>query len=350
MSTATLARAPGRRLPKGSLAAFVAAALVLAFGLPLAGPLAHAAGAERALEYGRSVARAVGHVNLTINATDAPAYSPSNLTNVPAGASVTLHFHNGGSLSHTFTLSTVANFVLDRGWSPAELNAWFKANGSLVNLSAAPGATVVGNFTLPANDTGVFFEFVSLDTYQFQAGMFGFLATSAGGPSVTLTEQATSSFSFVPNVLVVNATKYPVVVEVTVTNVGSLAHTWTLSALADVQPTPTNFTAYFSQHAPAANLQVPAASGGTVNGTFTIPGPGVYAFLCMVPGHFANGMNGSLFVGVPPPVIAPPPSTALVQTGVLAGAGVLLAVGVVVAFASNFVGRFPKSASPPGHH
>jgi hypothetical protein len=83
---------------------------------------------------------------------------------------------------------------------------------------------------------------------------------------------------------------------------------------------------------------------------FTVPGPGVYQYICTVSGHFANGMTGFLYVGVVPPPQAAPPSTAIVESWVLVGSGMLLAVGIVVAVATMFVGRIPTAPREESEH
>jgi uncharacterized cupredoxin-like copper-binding protein len=312
-------------------------------GLPLAGPIAAASHAGNAVEYARAAHPLAAPVNFTVNMTDTPAFAPSTLSGAASGEAVSVKLDNVGLFPHSFTVSRIPNYEIPAGFTPAELDAWFAANGSLANVSVAPGATGWANFTLPSNSSGLSFEFVSVVAYQFQAGMSGKLEVAAGAPSELLSVSALSSLAFSPNVLVANASGYPVTIEVEVTNVGTLSHTWTLSALPNVFPTPTNFSAFFQQHPPLANLAVPAVDGGVVNATFTIPAPGVYAFLCEIPGHFANGMNGTLWVGLLPPAPAAPLSTAVVQTGILAGAGALLLIGVVLTLGATFSGRFPRA-------
>jgi uncharacterized cupredoxin-like copper-binding protein len=265
---------------------------------------------------------------------------------------VDVHLKNVGSFAHTFTVSAVANHSLNRSWTPAQLSAFFHANGSLANVSVAPGTSTWSNFTLPSNSAGSSFEFVSLVPYQFQAGMFGFLNVTGGASrgAVQLTEQtAGAGLAFVPAALQANAIGYPVTVDVGVSNLGSTPHTWTLVGQADVNLTPGNFSSYFQAHPAAANVNVPSTPGAVVWANFTIPKAGVYQFLCEIPGHFAAGMVGYLYVGVPAPTQSGPPSDALVAPILLVGAGALIGVGVVLAAAASLVGRIPPAA-PKSHH
>ncbi|MCI4341869.1 MAG: plastocyanin/azurin family copper-binding protein [Thermoplasmata archaeon] len=320
--------------------------LLLAIGLPLAAPIAEATqrGAALSLEYARPAA-APASVGYWLNLTDAPAFVPARLVGAEAGALVTVHLNNTGSLNHSFTLVRSANVVLNRSWDPEQLQHFFSTNGSLANVSAAPGRSASVSFTLPTT-LGASYEFTSLVPYQFQAGMLGFLNVSAGA-GTPLTEQTTDQLKFLPDALVVNATSYPITIDVQITNGGSFAHTWTLVAQANVFPTPQNYSNYFGKHAPLANAAI-NSPGQVVWANFSIPAQGEYEYLCTTSGHFAAGMNGTLFVGVQPPALSPPLSTALVQVDVLAGAGLLLGVGVVLATATNFMGRFPPKTA--GHH
>jgi uncharacterized cupredoxin-like copper-binding protein len=335
-----------RSLRRAATAFGVLALLLLALGLPLAAPIAHAVarGAALETEYGRP-AGPPPPVQYWVNLTDAPAFVPNALGGVDAGAAVTVHLNNTGAYAHSFTLEKTGNVVLNRSWSPAQLEHYFATNGSLANASVAAGGSAVVNFTLPST-AGASYEFVSTEPYQFEAGMLGFLNTTAG-PGVKLTEQTSDQLRFLPDQLVVNTSSYPVVVDVQITNAGSDSHTWTLAPQADVFPTSQNYSDYLKLHAALANAQI-TGPGAVAWANFTIAQQGEYEYFCTISGHFAAGMNGTLFVGVQPPAQAAPPSTALVQTTVLAGAGALLLVGVVLALATTWMGRLPPKTT--GHH
>lgn len=341
MTVPSAARAPPSRPYGASFALVLAAALVVAVGLPLAAPIASANRALPTLEFGRaSAGGSPAPINFSVNATDAPSYQPTLLSGAVAGQTVGIELHNNGRYPHTFTLARQANVLLNTSWSPAALDGYFAQNGSFLNLSVGPGATINGSFVLPANASGGTFEFVSLVPYQFQSGMHGTMVVGAGAPSITLTDQALASLAFEPYILVANATSYPVTLGIQVTDVGALIHTWTLSALPNVEPTPSNFSTFFAQHPPAVNLQI-LNPGTTYNATFILDGPGVYEFICAEPGHFQAGMFGMLYVGVAPPAAPTPLSTSIVQADVLVLAGGLVLVSAVLALSANFLGRFP---------
>jgi hypothetical protein len=345
---------PSRRRPYGALArlfgALGIAVLVLGFsycglGAP---PGVHVAVFSSNLPPGGGNGAIV---NVTMNLTDTPSFDP-NVVHMAANASLHLTLVNTGVIGHTFTLSSVPNFALPPSWTPAQLNAFFTANTSIANVSVPGGGTVLYNVTLPSTAaSGMSFEFVSVLPYQFQAGMHGFLNLSAvaSGPAVVLDVAATDTFRFVPDILAVNTTTYPVNVAVEATNDGVLPHTWTVEGQANNTLSPANYTTYFSAHPPLGVAVL--TNGGQSNWTnFTVPGPGIYEFICQIAGHFVNGMFGFLYVGVAPPANATSPSTAIVQVGILVGAASLLGVGAIFALAASYTGRFPRAPRGAGYH
>ncbi|MCI4345657.1 MAG: hypothetical protein L3K07_02730 [Thermoplasmata archaeon] len=345
MRPSSVPRTLEHRLRRAALGWGVGAVVLLLLGMPASAPLAHAVqrGAALSLEYGHPAATPTPVV-YWLNLTDAPAFLPASLAGAAPGANVTVHLNNTGTFNHTFTLSQAANYVLNQSWTPGQLGRFFATNGSLANVSVLPGRSAAMTFPLPAR-AGASYEFVSLVPYQFQAGMRGYLNVSTGS-GVKLTEQTTDQLRFLPDTLVVNATTFPAVIDVQITNQGTYAHTWTLSPLAGVFLTFQNYSSYFKLHPPLANAQITTANQ-VLWANFTIPQKGVYEYICTASGHFAGGMNGTLWVGLLPPPSAAPPSTAIVQGVVLASVGVLLLIGTLLAVASTFVGRFPQK--PPSH-
>lgn len=289
---------------------------------------------------------ASGNSSVTVNMTDAPRFVPRSLVG-NASSTVSIHLVNQGQYNHTFTLSKVPNVVLNPSWTPTELSGFFARNGSLANVSLAPGRQGWANISLNASTGGDSFEFVSLVPYQFQAGMWGFLNVTVSGASLLLSENTTDHYQFIPDELGASPTHYPVKLDVLVTNTGSLGHTFTVAPQTNVTLSPTNFTQYFTAHPPLVSVNVPSGAGSAVWANFTVPAPGVYQYICEITGHFSNGMFGFLYVGVPVPPPPVPPSTALIETWVLAGSGALLAIGIAIAVVASFTGRFPR---PPGSH
>ncbi len=323
------------------------AALVLAsIGFPSAAAIGRLPSAPL-VGYART---ASGNSTVAVNLTDQPRYDPSAIT-ANASATLSVELRNTGRYVHTYTVSNVPDVVLNTSWTPTELDAFFNANGSLANVSVAAGATAWANITFNATVGGDSFEVVSVVPYQFQAGMWGFVNVTATGPGQMLSDNTTDSYQFVPSTLdVPSPAHYPVVIDVLVTNTGSLGHTFTVSPLANYTLSPANFTDTFSANAPLVSAPVPGGAGSTVWANLTVKAPGIYQYICTVTGHFANGMTGFLYVGVPVPPPPVAPSTAIVDTWVLVGTVGLLAVGVLLAVVASYSGRFPRRSGGHDHH
>lgn len=337
----------------------IAAPWVIAGLLLASSALASAAFAPDLVRVGPSVG--VAHVTaspgedptISVNMTDAPAFVPKTI-GVSAGATVTFALSNQGNLSHSFTLARQPNVTLDPSWSPQQLDHYFATNGSLANTTLAGGqsASVSVNFT--GDDSAGTFEFVSVVPYQFQAGMYGFVTVSPSpGGNATTSDNTTDSLTFVPQSIYVGTTSgmhFPIFVHVQVFNLGSLLHTFTLAPQSNVTITIANYTSYFAAHAPLANVTVPSGSGNFVWANFTMKGPGVYMYICEQPGHFANGMEGFLYVDVPLPAVVTP-VTGILYIWVLGVAAAIVAIGLTLAVIASYSGRFPpKPGEPGGHH
>jgi uncharacterized cupredoxin-like copper-binding protein len=337
------------RLSARSLVALGIALLVV--GVALTRP-SSPVGTARTVDSGaRASASPPSEVNLTVNLTDTPRFLPDNLT---AGAGMVVHLtlRNVGVFQHTFTLSNQTGVVLNTSWSPEQLDAYFHANASQQNVSVAPGATQSITFTVPAADGGDSFEYVSVAPYQFQAGMWGFFnitgAPSAPGEMLSVSTSA-SALAFIPAILSASPPKYPAVVDIAVSNLGSNAHTFWLESQPNNTLNPGNFTTYFGQHPPLASVNVPTSPGVVIWANFSVKSAGVYQFICTIPGHFAAGMTGYLYIGVPAPAVAAPPSTAIVSVWVLWGGAAILAIGTLLAATALLVGRFPRPPPTAEH-
>lgn len=290
-----------------------------------------------------------GNTTANVTMNDTPSFTPRFL-HTPAGTTLSVSLHNVGDFTHTFTLSAKPNVVLSPALTPAELYAFFRTNGSLANVSVAPGSTGWANVSFNASTGLSAFEFVSLVPYQFQSGMYGFVNITSTGPGLELSENTSDSLVFIPNALAASPSHYPAVLDVDVTNLGTLGHTFTLAAQSNTTLTPTNYTQYFQMHPPLVSVNVPSGAGASVWANFTVTAPGVYEYICEITGHFASGMFGFLYVGVPVPPPPATPSTALVETWVLAGSGILVGIGIVLAAVAAFTGRFPRPPRSHGGH
>lgn len=282
---------------------------------------------------------------LYLNLTDKPAFKPRAIGAAP-GMKVSILLHNSGTLEHSFTLSNQSGKLVPSSDDPAQLYAYFAAHPPIVNVSAAPGTNDTwANFTVAGNASFDSFEFVSVVPYQFQAGMWGYLNISSSLPPVALSDNTTNSFSFQPSSLSISPAQYPVNVQVTVTNLGTYQHTFTLSGQPNVTLTTIG---YFHTNPPLANISIPDVVGHSAMASFAIKLPGIYEYVCTIPGHFTEGMFGFLYVGVPVPAPPAPPSTAIFDTWLLAGSLALLGIGVLLVAVAGFTGRFPQ-APPPSH-
>jgi plastocyanin len=336
---------------RGAKACAVVGALLLLAAVPLTA--AHPIPVARQESSGGGPGGGPGNrtmVNLT--ATDAPAFTPASVTVTP-GALVEFRITSTGSLDHTFTLAKSPNHRLAQNITPTQLNDYLNANGSFVNLSLSPRSVSFANVSLPSDSGGDSFEFLSAIPYQFQAGMFGFLNVSAvpTGPPVVLAVSALSGTTqWDPAALAVNVTSYPVAVTVQVTNLGTAGHTWWLSPFPNYNLSSGNFTAFFQAHPPLAAVNLASSAGGVVDANFTISQPGVYEYICTIPGHFANGMFGFVYVGVPAPAPPASPGTAIVQEGVLAVGAAFLGVAGLLSVVASFTGRFPRPPNGGASH
>ncbi len=85
-------------------------------------------------------------------------------------------------------------------------------------------------------------------------------------------------------------------------NGGVLPHTFTLFEEANVSVPvndPNALREFHSRSQPLVDISLDGGQEASVN--FTVPATvGLYTFVCMVPGHAAQGMHGLMFVGVEP--------------------------------------------------
>lgn len=284
----------------------------------------------------------------TVNATDRPSYTPNSIE-VPDKAPFTVKVVNVGLFNHTFTLLKTPGVSLATNMTPTEVDQAVNGNGTFANDTLAPGGSVVVNLTLtptfPNGSTEVSYEFLSVIPYQFQAGMYGFINVTAStpvGPPQVVFLNASSALQFIPSQIGVLPTELPVEIHVGVGVIGALAHTFTVDPVPnDTAINPSNYATYLQGHPPPAGGNVNLNPGNGITwANFTLSKPGIYTFLCEIPGHYAAGMNGSLYVGVPLPPPSVPPSTALVEPILLGIAGGLVVVGSILIAVAYYQGRF----------
>jgi plastocyanin len=121
--------------------------------------------------------------------------------------------------------------------------------------------------------------------------------SSAGG--VTLTVSVGDQFSFS---LSTNEVQPGQTVTVVLVELGTTAHTFTLSPIPNFQFNSSDSAAhlldFFTAHPPLVNLSVDGLqTGEKVSQTFTAPAYGLYEYVCLESGHFSQGMYGQLGSG-----------------------------------------------------
>ena len=155
---------------------------------------------------------------------------------------------------------------------------------------------------------------------------------SHGTESVTVT--VGSAFAFTPSDFEVTPGDQ---VTITVEQLDSAEHTFTLSSVANYSLNPStnsssDLATFFSEHPPLVYVHINGTQGETQTRTFTAPRLGTYQFVCEISGHFQSGMWGLMGSGV---AVGPPPGPGI-PTGFYIIAGVVVSL-VVIAIVLGFV-------------
>lgn len=248
-------------------------------------------------------------------------------------ANVTLHVHlvNQGLSTHSFSLFNETNAAIAPATNntPAKLNeTWGNQThpGPNIWLPAGSQTNFTLNFSVPGS-----YEVISLVPYQFQGGLSAFLHVLPHGSATeqSLWVNGTAATVWLP------ATMYaspgiPIVINAGIQ--GSLSHTFVLDGVSNdsaVSPG-TNLPSSFSYPAPPTSAQFPISlnlvnAGTTYTSSPVILKAGVYWYVCTVPGHFASGMWGKLYVGVQPtPPASVPQISNVIQYAYLGLAAVII--------------------------
>src|SRR5579863_3531483 len=102
-------------------------------------------------------------------------------------------------------------------------------------------------------------------------------AAARTGATVDVSVSVTDKLRFVPNALEVSP---GTTIALTVTQLGTTAHTFTLSPVANYSlSTSVSLFAFFSAHPPIVNLSIPNPTGSTVRATFAAPAAGYYEYV-----------------------------------------------------------------------
>jgi plastocyanin len=127
-------------------------------------------------------------------------------------------------------------------------------------------------------------------------------------------------------------------VTISITNLGSVPHTFTLSSLVNYTlpyADNTNLSSQFVvQHPPYYSINISATQGSVTTASFTAPAHiGSYQFFCLEAGHFASGMEGFLGVGIS---VGPPPAPPGIGLPVFIISGTIVGL-VIIAIVLGFV-------------
>jgi uncharacterized cupredoxin-like copper-binding protein len=150
--------------------------------------------------------------------------------------------------------------------------------------------------------------------------------------SVNVTITVANTFVFTPSDFEVTPGQN---VTITFENLGTYAHTFTLSSVTNWSFNSGNSTSdlisFFSVHHPLLNFIVGTSPGSKNVSSFQAPPYGVYEFVCLEPGHFQSGMFGFMGSGVavgpaPPPGI---PVALFIIVGVIV---TLVVIAIVLGF------------------
>jgi plastocyanin len=174
------------------------------------------------------------------------------------------------------------------------------------------------------------------------AGTIGskpFVVQTAAGITVALT--VSNSLVFAPDAFpTAGETIIPPgsSVTVSITNLGTEPHTFTVSSLVNYTLPylgNTNLTGTFLvTHPPFFSVNISEAQNSITTATFTAPTVGgSYQFFCTEPGHFGAGMTGVFGVGI---TVGPPPPPPGIGLPVFIIAGVIVGL-VIMAIVLGFV-------------
>ena len=155
----------------------------------------------------------------------------------------------------------------------------------------------------------------------------GALAAQPEAPgSVFVNVSATTSLSFVPDTFTVLPGSE---VHLTITQLASFKHTFTLSSVANAtvpsSDSPSELSAFFNAHPPVLNVSLGSTPGMQFVETFTAPSTlGTYEFLCLI--HFPT-MTGVMTVASTLPSSGGGSGLSTIE---LAGIGAVVAVAVIL--------------------
>jgi plastocyanin len=162
---------------------------------------------------------------------------------------------------------------------------------------------------------------------------------TAAGTTVSMTVGAGEAFAYAPNAIsnVMPGSN----VSISITNLGSIPHTFTLSSLVNYTlPYSGNMnlsTVFLVQHPPLVNVNISGVQGSVTSVSFVAPAKiGSYQFFCTQSGHFASGMTGLLGVGI---TVGPPGPGPGIGVDVFIISGVIVSLVILAIVLGFVVGR-----------
>jgi uncharacterized cupredoxin-like copper-binding protein len=163
---------------------------------------------------------------------------------------------------------------------------------------------------------------------------------TASGATITMSVGVGGGLTYDPNAFPAPGTTLispGEAITIDITNLGTLAHTFTLSSLVNytLPTTSGNLTGTFLvTHPPYYSINISATQGSMTVASFVAPTKiGSYQFFCTETGHFAAGMEGLMGVGIS---VGPPPPPPGIGTPVFIIAGVIVGL-VILAIVLGFV-------------
>jgi uncharacterized cupredoxin-like copper-binding protein len=303
--------APGAATPTVSAAPVAATAAASAPGLGT--PVAPSA-TPVALGFTPGTTDSPRVVDMTVD--DNLNFIPGFVT-VADGETVTFSLTNVGTVEHEFMVGPSADVLADKEGTP-----------EVAGIKAGTTVTLTTTFKGPGP-----FIFACHAPGHFKHGMRGWIqVVGAGLPAVGTKDNPrlvrldmNDQLKFDPsNVLVAQGETITFVL----TNSGEAVH--------EFQVGPANLVAADSVDG-TLNVEIKPLDAGSTNAlTYTFSGPGPYAFACHEPGHYENGMLGTITLS--PPVAGTVPVAPVAAPVAAAGsAGTISITAVDLAFEPQMV-------------
>jgi uncharacterized cupredoxin-like copper-binding protein len=237
---------------------------------------------------------------------------------VADGETVTFALTNVGKAEHEFMVGPAANVLADKEGTPEV-------------AGIKPGTTVTLSYTFTGPGP---FRFACHAPGHFEHGMQGWIqVVGAGVPAVGTASSPrlvhidmSDQLKFDPDNIQVAAGE---TITFVLTNSGEAVHEFQVGPADQVAADAVDGK---------SNVEIDSLDGGSTNAlTYTFSGPGPYAFGCHEPGHYENGMMGTITIGTAPTAAIPAPSPAEAAPAAAGIAGTIDITAVDLAFEPQMV-------------